>query len=157
MHHQSDQNRPEIPLSRQLKNSGTADISLRADLYYGSIYAGLVINNCGTAFPHPMGYVLTENYGVPHGTACAAFFDDFIDRCKTYSPDKSKAFFDMTDDEATVRETINALVKIEGIKIDAELAHKYSERWKDVIPGNFTASPGGLTREEAEKILLKFN
>ena len=142
---------------KALKDSDSVDISLRDDLYYGSIYAGLVINNCGTAFPHPMGYVLTENYGVPHGTACAAFFEYFIDRCKVYSPLKAKEFFSMTDDEETVKETIKSLVKINGIKIDKELAHKYSERWKDVIPGNFTASPGGLTREEAEQILLKFN
>lgn len=142
---------------RKLSESDRVDISLREPLYYGSIYAGIVINTCGTAFPHPMGYVLTENYGVPHGTACAAFFTDFIDRCKIYSPEKSAAFFKMTDDENTVKKVITSLVKLDGIKFDRDLAHKYSARWENTIPGNFTASPGGLTREESEKILLKFN
>ena len=142
---------------KELSLTDTVDLSLREPLYYGSIYAGLVINTCGTAFPHPMGYVLTENYSVPHGTACAAFFSDFIDRCKIYSPEKSEAFFKMTEDENEVKKVITSLVKLDGIKIDPDLAHKYSARWENIIPGNFTASPGGLTREEAEKILLKFN
>ena len=58
-----------------------SDEKIREKLYYASIYAGLVINTCGTAFPHPLGYVLTENYGVPHGMACAAFFAPYVDRC----------------------------------------------------------------------------
>ena len=142
---------------KKLAETDEVDIKLRDPLYYGSIYAGLVINTCGTGFPHPMGYVLTENYGVPHGTACAAFFTDYIDRCKIYSAEKAEEFFSMTDKEEKVREVITSLIKLDGIRFDAELAHKYSARWETVIPVNFTASPGGLTREEAEQILLKFS
>ena len=35
-------------------------------LYGASIQAGFVLNTVGTSFPHPLGYVLTERFGVPH-------------------------------------------------------------------------------------------
>ena len=138
---------------KQISEGKEIDAEMRDSLYYGSIYAGLVINTCGTGFPHPLGYVLTENYGVPHGTACEAFFGFFIDRCKEFSPEKTKAFEKMTDNIENVKKVISSLVDLGNIKISPEEAHKYSERWKNTIPGNFTASPGSLTREEAEKML----
>lgn len=46
---------------------------MREELYYGSLYAGIVLSACGTAFPHPLGYVLTEDFSIPHGRACTAF------------------------------------------------------------------------------------
>lgn len=139
---------------KKLSVCESVDSSLRDPLYYGSILAGLVINNCGTAFPHPLGYVLTENFGVPHGTACAAFFGSFIDRCVEYSPEKAVDFVNMTDNTEKVKSVVASLVKLHGIKITADDAEKYSERWEKTLPGNFLASPGGLTREEAEKLLI---
>ncbi len=139
---------------KELSKKDYVDKEIRDPLYYGSIYAGLVINTCGTAFPHPLGYVLTENYGVPHGIACAAFFNHFIDRCKIFAKSKCDEFFKMTASEEEVKSVINSFIKLDDIKIDRELAHKYSARWENTIPGNFKASPGGLSREEAEKMLI---
>lgn len=135
--------------------SETDEVSpdLRAPLYYSSIYAGLVINTCGTAFPHPLGYVLTENYGVPHGMACAAFFAPYIDRCAEFSPEKFNDFCRMTDDIEKVKSVIASLTDLSGVHIGEENAKKYALRWQSVIPRNFTASPGGLTQEEAADIL----
>lgn len=143
-------------LYRCLKALSQADSvppELRESLYYSSIYAGLVINTCGTAFPHPLGYVLTENYGIPHGTACAAFFAPFIDRCKKFSPEKYEKFIEMTEDIDTVKSVIASLTDLEGVEISSEEAKNYALRWQSVIPKNFTASPGGLTMEEAAGIL----
>lgn len=140
---------------KKLAEDKTVDPALRKPLYEGSIYAGLIINTCGTAFPHPVGYVLTENYGVPHGTACAAFFAPFIDRCARFSPEKTKKFEEMTESIEEAKKVIASLVDLKGIKISPELAHKYSERWAAAIPGNFASSPGSLTREEAEKMLTE--
>ncbi len=126
---------------------------LRDPLYYSSIYAGLIINTCGTAFPHPLGYVLTENYGIPHGTACAAFFAPFIDRCREFSPEKYSEFIEMTEDAETVKSVIKSLTNLEGVEITPEEAKKYALRWQSIIPRNFTASPGGLTMKEAAGIL----
>lgn len=136
-----------------LSKTDTVSPDLREPLYYSSIYAGLVINTCGTAFPHPLGYVLTENYGVPHGMACAAFFAPYIDRCAEFSPEKFNAFCSMTDDIEKVKSVIASLTDLSGAVIGEENAKKYALRWQSVIPRNFTASPGGLTQEEAARIL----
>lgn len=138
---------------KALSQTDSVAEELRDTLYYSSIYAGLIINTCGTAFPHPLGYVLTENYGIPHGTACAAFFTPFIDRCKEFSPEKYSEFTEMTEDIETVKSVIKSLTELEGIKITPEQAKKYALRWQSIIPRNFTASPGGLTMEEAAGIL----
>ena len=138
---------------KALSESDTVPPELREPLYYSSIHAGLVINTCGTAFPHPLGYVLTENYGIPHGTACAAFFAPFIDRCKDFSPEKYEKFIEMTEDIDTVKSVIASLTDLEGVEISSEEAKNYALRWQSVIPRNFTASPGGLTMEEAAGIL----
>lgn len=138
---------------KALSQAETADCALRDSLCYASIYAGLVINNCGTGFPHPLGYVLTENYGVPHGMACAAFFAPYIDRCAEFAPEKFAEFIEMTADINEVKSVIAALTDLEGVSIGEEKAKKYALRWQSVIPGNFTASPGGLTQEEAAQIL----
>lgn len=126
---------------------------IREELYYGSIYAGLVINTCGTGFPHPLGYVLTENYGVPHGMACAAFFAPYIDRCAEFASEKTAKFVSLTEEIDAVKAVIASLTDLGGAEIGAENAKNYALRWQSVIPGNFTASPGGLTQEEAARIL----
>ena len=142
---------------KKLSQTDCVDPSLREPLYYGSLYAGLVINTCGTAFPHPLGYVLTENYGTPHGMACAAFFPAFIDRCKTFAPEKAETFFRMTDDIDEIKRVIRSLTFLDNIEISEDDAKKYALRWQDVIPRNFTASPGGLTQEEAAGILAQLS
>ena len=138
---------------KKLAKSEEVAPELREPLYYASIYAGLVINTCGTAFPHPLGYVLTENYGVPHGMACAAFFAPYIDRCAEFAPEKFADFCRMTDETENVKAVIASLTDLSGVTIGEEKAKKYALRWQSVIPRNFTASPGGLTQEEAAEIL----
>ena len=136
-----------------LSQADTVAENLRDTLYYSSIYAGLVINTCGTAFPHPLGYVLTENYGIPHGMACAAFFAPFIDRCKEFSHEKYAKFIEMTEEIETVKSVISTLTDLNGVEISEDEAKKYALRWQSIIPRNFAASPGGLTMEEAAGIL----
>lgn len=138
---------------KEISASGKITDELREPLYYSSVYAGLVINTCGTAFPHPLGYVLTESYGVPHGMACAAFFAPYIDRCAEFAPEKFAAFCEMTAPIDEVKAVIASLTDIDGVHIGKEDAKKHALRWQSVIPRNFTASPGGLTQEEAENVL----
>lgn len=138
-----------------LSKTDTVPEEIREKLYYASIYAGLVINTCGTAFPHPLGYVLTENYGIPHGMACAAFFAPFIDRCARFAPEKFGDFCRMTDEIGKVKAVIASLTDLGDAVIGKENAEKYALRWQSVIPRNFTASPGGLTQREAAEILAR--
>ena len=64
---------------RKLERSGfgSLDIKDREALYHASIYGGLAINVTGTTMPHTAGYLLTEQHGLAHGTACAVFLPEF--------------------------------------------------------------------------------
>lgn len=69
-----------IPALRAIQEPETLpDSDGRQQLYLGSIYAGLAFNGPGLCFPHAMGYLLSERYGIPHGEACAVFLPQFIE------------------------------------------------------------------------------
>ena len=70
------------------------DYDIREKLYCASIYGGLAINVTGTCFPHTMGYLLTETFGIPHGTACAVFQRDFYEYNKTVVPALAAEFME---------------------------------------------------------------
>lgn len=73
-------------LSRLNGSTALPDENSREQLLYGSIWAGLAINITGTAAPHAAGYVLTSNYGLPHGKACAVFLPGHLRRNAKASP-----------------------------------------------------------------------
>lgn len=135
-------------------NGDEPDAKLVEDMYYGSLYAGLVINTCGTAFPHPLGYVLTENYGVPHGQACATFLPAFFERAEMFEPQKMNELLQLLcTDMAELVRVLEKLSVTKDIIISSEQAEIYAERWKTAQPKNFAASPGGLSSEEAVRFL----
>lgn len=69
-----------IPALRSIQEPETLpDSDGRLDLYLGSVYAGLAFNGPGLCFPHAMGYLLSEEYGVAHGEACAVFLPAFLE------------------------------------------------------------------------------
>lgn len=122
-------------------------------LYIASVYAGLAINLAGTCFPHTVGYYLTENYGIPHGRACAAFFPVFAARAKKYCPERFEAILKILDtDEKSLIENIIRLTDI-NIKIEKSEAQRISLRWKNGVK-NFDRTPGGFTYKDAESALL---
>ena len=71
-----------LPALRAIAHSPEAlpDSDGREKLYLGSIYAGLAFNGTGLCFPHAMGYLLSEEHGIPHGEACAVFLPQFIEQ-----------------------------------------------------------------------------
>ncbi|MCQ2463559.1 MAG: iron-containing alcohol dehydrogenase [Clostridia bacterium] len=130
------------------------DEKLREELYMGSLYAGIVLNACGTAFPHPMGYILTEHYGIPHGKACAAFTPALLDRAAVYCPEKLKQIEKMTGETAEeIKRKVILLADIPQIKMTDEQLERYTERFSPSVPGNFLATPGGYTYKEAKDLL----
>ena len=138
-----------------LESSRTLPTSaVREQLYYGSLYAGLVINVCGTAFPHPLGYVLTEDFGVPHGKACAAFLPAYFERARRHTPERFAQFLALLNtDDQTLLDRVRALTALPPIGMTREQAQRFAERWSAGIPANFTKSPGGLTADEAAQLL----
>ncbi len=129
------------------------DEKLRADLYYGSIYAGLELNVCGAAFPHTVGYVLTENFGIPHGKACTAFMPYLLEKAKMHKPERYCEFLEVLDDEEeNIINIIKALTNVENLPMTQEQIKEWCSRWNNGNK-NFDKTPGGFTKDEAEFLL----
>ena len=139
-------------LEKEKKNP---DEKMRERLYYGSLYAGITLSYCGTAFPHPLGYILTENFKVPHGTACAAFMPELFLRGVRFEHDKSRKLMNlMKTNSAEFFDVIRNLCDLGDISFTEEELSAWCERWNEV-PNNFKFSPGGFTKAEAKEMLRK--
>ena len=137
------------------KEKNVPDKKSREHLYYGSLYAGITLAYCGTAFPHPLGYVLTENYGVPHGMACAVFMPALIDRAEQFEIEKLEKLLALTGEtKESFKAVVSSLVNIGDIRMTESEIKAHCSRWESAAPKNFVFSPGGFTKEEAEKLFL---
>lgn len=65
----------------------------REALYIASLYGGLAISVTGTAFPHALGYFLSEQYGIPHGNACAVYLEEFLIHNAEVAAEEAAALF----------------------------------------------------------------
>ena len=130
------------------------DAALREQLYYASLCAGITLAYCGTAFPHPLGYVLTETFGTPHGFACAAFLPAFMERAARFTPDRcDRLLKSMGTDLDGFSATVRALTDLGGVQMTKDEIAAHSTRWDTALPNNFKFSPGGFTKAEAVKVL----
>lgn len=73
--------------------AGELSYARREALYTASIMGGLAINTTGTVFPHTMGYLLTERFGIPHGFASAAFMPALLSGAAEHMPEYTAEFF----------------------------------------------------------------
>ncbi len=90
----------------------------REKLYCASVYGGLAISVAGTAFPHAMGYFLSEQYGVAHGNACAVYLEEFINYNEKTEPECTAEFFKAL---GTDKQSFVSLIKSNLPKIDVKL------------------------------------
>ncbi|NLO45918.1 MAG: iron-containing alcohol dehydrogenase [Clostridiales bacterium] len=104
----------------------------REALYNASIYGGLAISVTGTAFPHAVGYFLSERHNVPHGTACAVFLPLFIRHNIKCEPEQAKEFFLKTGISG---DELISLVEAVTPKCDVSVTEKdlreLAPRWTD--------------------------
>ncbi len=129
------------------------DKNLREQLFKGSIYAGLALNITGACFPHTVGYILTEEYNIPHGKACTALFPCFFKRARQFKAEKHQEFVKLCGEDTD--KIIDTISRLTNVKIDATDKHiqKHCSRFAGVEVKNFINSPGGFTKEESEKAL----
>lgn len=138
------------------KNKTLPDEKMRESLYYGSLYAGMVLNQCGTLFPHPLGYVLTENYKIPHGKACTAFMGELISVGYSYAREKTERIMELAGtNEDEFCSVISRLTALPEITMTDEEISKYCSRWEGSAPGNFINTPNGFSKSDAERIFRK--
>lgn len=130
---------------------------LREALYFGSIYAGLELNVCGAAFPHTVGYVLTENFGIPHGKACTAFMPYLLEKAKQHKNERYCELLEILgDSEENIINIINSLTNVKNLPMTEEQIKAWCSRWNNGNK-NFDKTPGGFTKDEAEMVLRMLN
>ncbi len=126
------------------------DAGGRDDLFYGALLAGMVLNACGTAYPHPMGYVLTEDHDIPHGQACAVFLPSLLDRAVQYAPERTTELFALCGGEGALRRVLTALTDAKATITD-EQWRRYAARF-DNLP-HYARVPGGFRGEDAMAVM----
>lgn len=139
-------------LKELCKNETVAE-EVRDELYYGSVFAGLELNVCGAAFPHTVGYILTENFGIPHGKACTALMPYFLGKAKRHECEKFHQLLRILgENEAEVINTVKTLTNVKNLGATDNQIEEWCSRFKGKIK-NFDNSPGGFTAEEAKEVL----
>ncbi|MEG2073263.1 MAG: iron-containing alcohol dehydrogenase, partial [Angelakisella sp.] len=137
---------------------GMPTLEQREALYNASIYAGFAINSSGTLFCHTMGYYLSEEVGIPHGYACAAFLPEFISYSVPLAPQKAQRLFKMLGIYAEeLRDTIKMLTEVDFEPISDEKLEEMLVSWKGVknmekTLGSFDTN---AQREIAQRVLQK--
>ena len=120
----------------------------REKLSYAADYAGIAIDITGTGFPHPLGYGLTIDYGIPHGKACAVFEKDFIKYNMRTEKGREKIERFSEYIGASPEEIMNKTYELSGINMkltDDIIANIISRVEK---ASNFANSPYVLNKKE---------
>lgn len=132
--------------------------SERDDIYYASVCAGMVLSQ-GTLYPHGLGYVLTENFGVPHGQACAVFDRHLILFSERYAPTAlTQKYFSLLDaaDGAEVCRTLDKLIDIpDSVKFSDEEIKNISCRWNGEV-AKFKNAYGKFTKLTAVNLMKEY-
>ncbi len=120
---------PGAPISREQKEG----------LLYASCAAGMAINATGTGFPHPLGYNLTLDRGIPHGAACGIFYREYLSYNEKADLPLCEAFYrtvGATGEE--IKSVIPARAAVDVTLSEEEIA-SYVDKVKSA--GNFVNSP----------------
>ena len=130
------------------------DYDTREILYCASIYGGLAINVTGTCFPHTMGYLLTESFGIPHGTACAVFQRDFYEYNKAVVPELAGEYLERIG--CSEEEYFSLIEKVTppcAIHMDEALIAAAHSRW--IGNGSIAKCQGVFTADMADAVLRR--
>ena len=145
-----------LPIFRMMVDLGcdTLDYDHRETLYCASIYGGLAINVTGTCFPHTMGYLLTEAFQIPHGTACAIFQRDFYEYNKAVVPTLAAQFLERIGcSEEEYFGLLETLTPPCPITMEETLIANAHHRW--VNNGSLAKCQGVFSADMADRILRR--
>lgn len=145
-----------LPVFRMMAETGCDDLdyAAREQLYCASIYGGLAINVTGTCFPHTMGYLLTEFFGIPHGTACAVFQKDFYAYNKSVVPQLAAEFLERIGcSEEEYLSLIEKLTPPCEVTMSEALITQSHSRW--VNNGSMAKCQGVFSADMADDVLRR--
>ncbi len=128
----------------------------REVLYNASIYGGLAINITGTCLPHAMGYLLTEQHGLPHGYACAMFLPEFLKINEQEQPELTRKYFAETGcSYGDWLDIVTGLLQEIHVEIPEEEIIREHSRWID--NGSIQKGWGEITPEACDEILRRIS
>lgn len=145
-----------MPVLKKLCGEGIESIDSddRETLYIASVYAGYAISITGTAFPHAMGYFLSEEHDVPHGSACAVFLPHFLEYARANVPSMAENFSEKTGYDI---DSVIKVIKETAPSVDVKLTKTYIEklhpRW--LKNNGLLRSPGIFSADDANALLVK--
>lgn len=145
-----------LPVFRSMAENGCEDLDYetRETLYCASIYGGLAINVTGTCFPHTMGYLLTESFGIPHGTACAVFQKAFFEYNKAVVPQLAAQYLEKIGcSQEEYFELIEKLTPPCEVTMEEAFIAEAHSRW--VGNGSMLKCQGQFTADMADEILRR--
>ncbi len=116
---------------KQILEGKKPDEIMLGDIYKASLYGGYAISVTGTAFPHALGYFLSEDHGIPHGTACGIYLPEFIRYNEIHAPELSYALYKMTclDSADALCDMIEALLPKTDITVTEAQKDALMPRW----------------------------
>ena len=145
-----------LPVFRMLVEKGFGELNyeVRETLYCASIYGGLAINVTGTCFPHTVGYLLTEQFHIPHGTACAVFQEDFLAYNREVAPALMRDFEERIGcSEEEVICLLGELTPDCPVSLTEDQIAAAHDRW--IGNGSIAKCQGIVTPERIDEILRR--
>jgi len=124
---------------------------LHEQLYYASLWAGLVLNANGTSFPHPFGYILTEDFHIPHGRACTTFMPALLRHTQAHNPVRAAELFTLLS--CSTEELECVIVRLSDtaeVKMTEEQIKSYLPRFVNLK--HYANVYGGYDAEQAEQV-----
>ena len=135
-----------------LPKDGAFTPKQREKLYAASIYGGLAIAKTGTCYCHAMGYFLSEEYGIPHGTACAVFLPSFLKLgCETEGKKADQLLFELDIRLSELCDVVESLTDFTPFPLREEQREELYRLWSSA--DKFSTSPGEFTIEDAKSLL----
>ena len=133
-----------------------AGVGALADI--GCYSLDMVLNAMGPAYPHPLGYVLTEDFDVPHGMACAVFLPDLLRRSEAGLPERTARFYSLVGGKEAFHQALDLLVTAD-IRMTMGQVEDYARRWDPASDGaepkDFARVAGGFTAADARDLFAE--
>ena len=145
-----------MPELKKIQQQEELTFDDREILYNASLYGGLAINITGTCLPHAMGYLLTEQHGLPHGYACAMFLPEFLKINEQEQPELTRKYFaEIGCSYEDWLDIVTGLLQEIHVEIPEEEIRREHSRW--IGNGSIQKGWGEITPEACDEILRRIS
>lgn len=108
-----------IHILRCIEASYEGDLNARREMQNGACMAGIAFNMTGTAMVHAISFILSEQWHIPHGIACAFTIEDAI-RLNSINPHTKRQLLTIAqsayrldgDDDTAIEQFVDKIVEL---------------------------------------------